>query len=162
MVDNLEKQYNSLLKFDSYTNQEIIDLLKVIYKRDIEENLNFKFRGKTIYSINRDYKKLFLHLTTIVIDPKKRAFEEERSKRLHWILHHVLENDPPKLQVFSVTEKDAIRTYLLDEEEKYVIILEPRRKTFDAYYLIAAYCLNNTNKLESVKQKKKRQLSTVY
>lgn len=41
---------------------------------------------------------------------------------------------------FSVAEPRSVRTYIYDVDEKYVIVLEPRRNG-SAYYLLTAYHL---------------------
>lgn len=57
-------------------------------------------------------------------------FDIERSKRLHWIWHHIqeLKND---LKIFSNKERkdgrDVVRTYIYDEAEEYVNNLTIKR-----------------------------------
>lgn len=67
--------------------------MKGIFNRDIKNNTSFCFRSKQInpHSVETDSMELlFNHLTTEIIDKKtrKRNFESERSKRLHWIKYH--------------------------------------------------------------------------
>lgn len=78
------------------------DSLMRIYKRDIEDNLNFKFWEKQVYPIKSDgaadMGRQFTHLTCEEIQevdemgnllPAKQIFEKDRSHRLHWINHHI-------------------------------------------------------------------------
>ena len=61
--------------------------------------------------------------------------------------------------VFSCKEKQSIRTYIYDKEQKYVIILEPYRNK-DEYYLLTAYHLTGPNK-KKIENKYKRKLEDV-
>ena len=79
-------------------------------------------------------------------------------------MHHNQEKE--KIKVFSHNDRkdgrNVIRTYLFDEKENYVIVLEPYNKT-DDYYLLSAYYLDD--KYNGPKKKKKkydRRLSEVY
>ncbi len=105
---------------------------------------------------------LLHHLTTTIVDEKtrKRDYDRFRSERLHWIKHHISNKQPNGLFIFSVKDKTAIRTYIYDSNEKYVIILEPFRNTAD-YYLLTAYHLTGKNK-NKIKSKYKRRLNKVH
>ena len=69
-----------------------------------------------------------------------REFDMSRSRRLHWIRHHVEQLLPDNRLCFSVAEPRNVRTYIYDVDEKYVIVLEPLRNG-TAYYLLTAYHL---------------------
>ena len=161
---NLLKIYNQLLDIDYLKEKERLISLKGIFNRDIKNNPKFKFRSKQInpISVETDAMEiLFEHLTTEMIDKKrrKRVFESERSKRLHWIKYHIDENKGTNMYVFSVQDPEGIRTYIYDEDEEYVIILEPYRK-INEYYLLSAYYLKGRNRAK-IKKKYSRRLHTV-
>lgn len=97
---------------------------------------------------------------------KRDVYDIERSKRLHWIWHHIQEKTLENIDVFSYEDriggKNVIRTYIYDHVEKYVIVLEPQRSKLD-YYLLTAYHLSE--KLGGVKQiekKRKKRLAEIY
>jgi len=104
---------------------------------------------------------LFQHLTTEIIDEvsRKRFYEPERSKRLHWIKYHIDENKTDKMLIFSALDPDGVRTYIYDEVEEYVIVLEPYRNGQE-YYLLSAYYLSGRNK-KKIKNKYKRKLQNL-
>ena len=161
MPTNLLKVYPALLEIDHLSEGQRTQSLMGIFKRDIEENPEFKFRSKKINPTKGEEDAmaiLFKHLTTKNIDGKtrERTFEHQRSKRLHWIKHHVEENKKDKMLVFSVADPEGIRTYIFDQEQNYVIILEPYRSRTE-YYLITAYLLDGRNP-EKIKKKYKRRL----
>ena len=52
---------------------------------------------------------------------RERIYDRNRAVRLHWIKYHLEERQPEHLQVFSVKDKVAIRTYLYDVQESYVL-----------------------------------------
>ncbi len=62
--------------------------------------------------------------------------------------------------VFSVQDTDGIRTYILDEDEKYVIVLAPARSGKE-YYLLTAYLLEGRN-MDKIKKKYARKLPDLY
>lgn len=153
---NLIKVYADLLDIDFMQGHQRRDSLFGIFKRDIEENNEFKFRAKKIYPVKSDkpaMQTLFDHLTcrTEVIEEdgnkikKRNIYDPARSKRLHWIRYHIEEQHKGKMEIFSAEErienKNRIRTYLYDVEQKYVIVLEPQRTNHD-YYFITAYYLD--------------------
>ena len=78
---------------------------------------------------------------------------------LQWNKYHLEERQPEHLQVFSVKDKVAIRTYLYDVQESYVIVLEPRGD--NRYYLLTAYYLLGRNRYK-IEHKLKRRLAKVY
>ena len=174
---NLTKKYPELLDILSLSEKDRIKSLKMIFKRDIEENSNLNFRGRKIYPIKGEepnMQLLFRHLTTEEIKVTeegcthpKRVFEKERSQRLHWIRYHLEEHKKDNIEIFSVKTRDQkkrqdiIRTYIYDKEQKYVIVLEPQRNLHD-YYLLTAYYLNKDYGEESINKKLKHKLPNVY
>ncbi|MHB8853506.1 MAG: hypothetical protein ACYC6P_09160 [Ignavibacteriaceae bacterium] len=161
MPTNLLKIYPQLLEIDHLNETQRIVSLKGIFKRDIEDNPDFNFRTKKINPIKKEEDAmhiLFHHLTTKIVDKKTnlREFESQRSKRLHWIKYHLDENKKDNILIFSVEDPEGIRTYIFDEYQKYVIILEPYRSQQE-YYLLTAYYLEGRNP-EKIKQKYKRRL----
>lgn len=174
---NLIKKYNKLLELNQYTERERIISLKNIFDRDITNNTDFKFRTKTIRPIKKDgmpdLETLFKHLTYKSTEKQdengkkyksRDVFDFKRSERLHWIWHHIQEKE--NIKIFSVADrvngKDKIRTYLFDEKENYVIILEPYRKTADYYLLSAYYLEKELGGMKTIKKKYKRRLSEVF
>ena len=146
MPHNLIKVYNELLDLVAYSESQRTDSLKRIFNRDIADNPNFAFRTKKINPTTAEgedtMERFFRHLTTKITDKSinKREFDLCRSKRLHWIKYHIEESKKDNMKVFSVQEPQGIRTYIYDEDEQYVIILEPLRNK-DEYYLLTAYHL---------------------
>ncbi len=163
---NLLKKYSGLLDINGLNENQRKASLQGIFDRDIRNNPNFVFNSKTIRPIVKDgmdaMEILLHHLTTTIVDEKtrKRDYDRFRSERLHWIKHHISSKQPNGLFIFSVKDKTAIRTYIYDSNEKYVIILEPFRNTAD-YYLLTAYHLTGKNK-NKIKSKYKRRLNKVY
>lgn len=175
---NLLKKYPDLLEILHLDEKQRKESLMKIYKRDIENNENFKFRTKQIYPIKSentiDMERQFTHLTCEEVKeldetgkalPGKRIFEKDRSQRLHWINHHIQELSSENIDVFSVTERDKrkrcdiTKTYIYDKEEKYIIVLECQRS--NSYYLLTAYHLNRDYAEKEIKKKMKKRLSTV-
>lgn len=175
---NLLKKYPELLDLLGLGEKERNKSLMRIYKRDIEDNPNFKFRGKLIYPIKSDgeldMQRQFKHLTCEEIQekdeegnlqPPKRVFEKDRSQRLHWINHHIQEMSPGNIEIFSVTERnkkkrcDETKTYIYDKKEKYVIVLECQRKS--SYYLLTAYYLNKEYAEKSMHKKMGKRLPDI-
>ena len=115
-----------------------------------------------------------MHLTTEEVEDidengvkqvKKRVFDMHRSQRLHWINHHIHENIPQNIDIFSVIERDTnkrqdiTKTYIYDKEEKYLIVLECQRK--GGYFLLTAYYLNRPYAEKQLKKKMKKRLNEV-
>lgn len=147
MPFNLTKKYNDLLDLLGMSERERTESLRRIFNRDIENNPVFTFNGKPIYPTPREdgqiaMENLFNHLTRKEIDKEThyREFDMSRSQRLHWIRHHVEQRKKDNMLYFSVAEPRSVRTYIYDVDEKYVIVLEPRRNG-SAYYLLTAYPL---------------------
>jgi hypothetical protein len=167
MPYNLLKSYNHLLELMHLSVNDRIKSLSRIFVRDVESNINFKFRSKQIYPVKRkegdtDISILFNHLTTQITDKSinKRDFEPRRSERLHWLKYHIEETKTDGILVFSVEDPDGIRTYIFDELENYVIILAPYRDGM-SYYLLTAYFLEGRNS-EKIKKKYKRRLPNLF
>ena len=96
-------------------------------------------------------------------ETNERIFDIDRAKRIHWIRHHLEHShEETDLSVFSVKERNCIRTYILNENKSYVIILEPNQTSSSQYYfLITAYYLKGRN-IDKIINKRKRQLDKVY
>ena len=179
MAINQIKRYSEFLDITHFSPADRTRSLIAIVDRDIADNLGFYFRTKIIRPIKKegviDMESLFSHLTHQseeekdekgAITKKRNVFDFDRSKRLHWIWHHIQEKSKANIEIFSYNDrirgKNVIRTYVYDFVEKYVIILEPQRSQLD-YYLLTAYYL--TEKLGGVKQmesKRKNKLPLVY
>jgi hypothetical protein len=178
MPTNLLKKYPQLLEISHLTEYQRNQSLLAIFKRDIEENITLNFRKKIIRPIQGEEPAmviLFKHLTCEEIQVEdengnkypKRIFEMCRSQRLHWVKYHLEENKKTNVFVFSVEERDQkkrqdiIRTYIYDEDEKYLIVLDPQRSLRD-YYLVTAYYLNKEYGEKKVKKMIKNKLPEVY
>lgn len=172
---NLTIKYPRLLDVGQYNEYERKESLMRIFKRDIEENINFQFRKKAIRPTKKEgeapMQTLYRHLTTKEDKDEKgkklgtRTFEMARSIRLHWIKVHVDENTKSEIEVFSYEDriegKDVIRTYIYDKTNEYVVILEPQRNKLD-YYLLTAYYLNEPGGKKQIEKKLKRKLDEVH
>lgn len=177
MPTNLLKRYNEFLELLHYDEVQRTQSLRLIFNRDISDNDQFLFRSKVIRPLKKegevDMETLFAHLTKKTqqtTDENGRKiksrdiFDIERSKRLHWIWHHIqeLKND---LKIFSIKERkdgrDVIRTYIYDEAEEYVIVLEPQRSNQD-YYLLSAYYLDEPWASKNMRKKWKNKLQELY
>jgi len=171
---NLLKKYPELLDIGSMDEKSRTNSLRSIFKRDIEDHPNFNFRNKKIWPIKGEQipmETLFHHLTTeeksveeTGREYKKRVFEMDRSRRLHWIKFQIEESKKSSMRYFSVQERikgrDVERTYIHDIDEKYVIVLEPQR-TEGNYYLLTAFYLNRPEGEKSVEKKYKKRLADV-
>lgn len=116
MPTNFLKEYPELLEILHLPADKRKESLLKIFKRDIEGNEDFKFRGVQIYPIKTDMAREFMHLTTEEVEDidengvkqaKKRVFDMHRSQRLHWINHHIHERIPENIDIFSVVERDT-------------------------------------------------------
>ena len=119
---------------------------------------------------------LFRHLTTEEIEEanehtgktyKKRYFEMDRSRRLHWIKFHLEEKKKENIEIFSVEERDQkkrqniMRTYIYDVDQKYIIVLDPQRTGKD-YYLITAFYLNKEYGEKKIRKLFKNRLGELH
>lgn len=177
MPFNLLKKYPDLLELNHLSDFDRKQLLRAIFKRDIEDNEKFEFREKIIRPIKKEGQAplatLFHHLTTKHDKDDKgrnlasRTFEMARSVRLHWVKFRIDEKKPEKVEVFSYEDrdrkqrKDVVRTYIFDKAEQYVVILEPQRSGTD-YYLLTAYHLNEPGGKKQIEKKLKKKLSEVH
>ncbi len=165
MPHNLLKVYNQLLELGFLTENQRMESLRRIFKRDIEDNEAFSFKGKRVNPTKVDADPmdiLFNHLTSKIVDEntRRREYEQQRSMRLHWIRHHVEERKQERVLHFSVNDRYGVRTYIFDVDENYVIILEPYR-TGTEYYLISAYYLEGRNALK-IQRKYQRRLPDLH
>lgn len=168
MPTNLLKIYNQHLDIIALNPAQRNTSLRGIFNRDIVNNENFAFRAKPIKPTTKEgyipMDTLFAHLTTHVEDEKTkhRAFEMERSKRLHWVRHHIEEKKQTDILVFSVAEPKGDRTYIYDIAEQYVIVLEPKRNV-NEYYLLTAYYVRGKDAVKDkfTKKYEKRRLPNV-
>lgn len=178
MPFNLLKQYPDVLDIimseaDRYRS------LRGVFNRDIQNNSTFSFRTKRIYPIKEDGEidmaMQFTHLTCVEIQdcdelgnllPKVRVFDPDRSKRLHWIKHHINEKTPSNIVVFTVHERDmkkrcfVDKTYVYDKVQKYVIVLECQRSN-TTYRLLSAYYFNRPYAEKEINKKIQRKLNEV-
>lgn len=167
MPFNLLKTYNQLLELNGFNPQQRKASLMGVFNRDITNNPSFTFKGKQITPTPKDgeikMSTLFTHLTTVITDKvtRQREFEMKRSIRLHWIRFHIDENKKDNMLVFSVKEREGIRTYIYDEDESYVIVLEPLRKKGEYYLLTAFYVEGKDSKRKKYQKKFKRRLDEV-
>jgi hypothetical protein len=175
MPFNLLVQYSNLLELAFLSKQDRDASLIRVFKRDIEDNSNFKFREKQIFPIKQEGKStmevLLAHLTEKEGKDEKgkktgsRSFDMARAVRIHWIKYHIEETKKSRIEIFSyedrVDRRDVIRTYIYDVDCKYVVILEPRRDP-TSYYLITAYYLNEPGGNDQIYNKFKKKLDTVY
>lgn len=164
MPFNLLKVYNQLLEFLGMNVHQRTQSLMGVFQRDIQNNNAFGFRGKRINPTpgqQEPMARLFVHLTTEVVnlETKHREFERKRSERLHWLRYHIEERKNQGMLVFSIRETGQIRTYILDEDENYVIVLEAFRNQTE-YYLLTAYYLDGRNP-DKMKNKYKRRLPDI-
>lgn len=175
---NLIKKYPELLELIG-SLKDMKASLKRIYVRDIEDNQDFKFRGIPIHPIKAEEGQLvmdmtFTHLTTREYEqtdedgnslPSKREFDIQRSKRLHWVNHHVHERTPENIDVFTIIEwdkkkhQDVKHTYIYDKVGKYTIVFD-RRDQKD-FRLLTAYYLDEPYAEKMMKKKMKKRLPTV-
>lgn len=163
MPCNLIKQYNSLLELDAMNELQRKSSLMGVFKRDFIDESNY-FRGKLVLPTPKEGQEtmetLFHHLTTKDdYQEGRRSYDRNRAIRVHWIRHHIKEKTAEVLKVFSVKDKRGIRTYIFDENESYVIILEPNGK--DEYYLLTAYYIEGANK-KKIQSKINRKLPAIY
>lgn len=172
---NLIKRYPDLLELSQFNDFERRESLMRIFKRDIEDNSKFAFRGNMVRPTKKEGESsmqvLYNHLTTRNDEDengnklKSRSFEMHRSVRLHWIKFLIEESISDNILIFSyedrVGRKDVIRTYIYDKGHEYVIILEPYKKTND-YYLLTAYYFSEKRGKKQMKSKYKNKLDQIY
>lgn len=161
---NLLKKYNSLLEIDSFNDSQRYFSLKAVFERDFIKSTN-SYKSRNIIPTPKDgqttMEVLFSHLTTKTdnYNPSSRCFDRDRSVRLHWIKYHFQNPICCEIEVFSVKDKEGVRTYFYNPKEQYVIILEPRKDNL--YYLLTAYYIKGADKIK-IENKKKRKLSEIH
>lgn len=166
MALNLLKKYNELLDVIGMGEKQRTASLRGVFDRDITTNSNFRFQSKQINPTPADgvdsMDRLFTHLTTKIVDNERtREYDQARSCRLHWLRYHIEERKAENMLIFSVKEPEGVRTYIYDEEEAYVIVLEPLRKKKE-YYLLTAYYLEGKDKARNkMRRKYRRKLDEV-
>jgi hypothetical protein len=166
MPFNLLKVYNAHLELAAMNEIQKHRSLRAVFDKDfLNEQVTFRNRNVTPTPadgvINMDL--LYRHLTTVVVDPgtKRREFEHERSCRLHWVRHHIDCRKGDNMLIFSMDEPEGIRTYIYDKDERYVIVLEPKKN--NAYYLITAYHLTGKDfKRDKIMKKYGRRLDEIH
>ena len=179
MPFNFIKTYSDLLELVHLRERERHTSLYNIFKRDIEDQVSLKFSGKFIKPIKKEgedeMKILFTHLTCEDIEEddgsgrlyKKRYFEIDRSRRLHWLLPHFEEKINDEIIIFSAEERDqkrrvdVIKTYIYNRTHKYIIVLLPQRAP-DYYFLLTAYHLNKPEGAKTIERKLKKRLNEVH
>lgn len=177
MPTNLLKKYPDLLEIMHLSESVRRQSLRGIYDRDINCEAGISFDSKRIYPIKCsngevDLDRVFTHLTCEDVEVedeagkkiKRRIFEPHRSQRLHWIKPHVSRMiGDDNIEFFSILERDqkkrvdVYRTYIYDQAQQYVVVLEPQRK--DSYYLLTAYHLNRKYGVKMMKKKMEKRLS---
>ena len=166
MAHNLLKKYNNLLDIIGMDERQRKKSLRAVFDRDVTTNPNFKFQTKRINPTPADgvdyMDRLFIHLTTKIVGTERsRDYDYPRSARLHWLCYHIEEQKADNMLVFSVDEPEGIRTYIYDEDEEYVIVLEPLRNK-NEYYLLTAYHIEGKDKARNkMKKKYKRKIEEV-
>lgn len=165
MPFNKLKKYSETLDVDYMRELDREISLKGVFERDFISSGN-SYRGRNIIPTPQDGKTamevLFLHLTrkTESPDTRNRIYDRDRAIRIHWIKHHFCNCDAADyIEVFSVRDRDGIRTYIFNEGESYVIILEPRGDS--TYFLITAYYLQGAN-TKKIQNKKRRKLNEIH
>ena len=164
---NLTKIYNQHLDITGMGEHQRLSSLRRVFDRDFQESVPF-FKQKPIYptpsndgTIPMDI--LFAHLTTQVTDKKtrKREFELERSKRLHWVRFHLDSKKQNNMLIFSVKEPEGNRTYIYDQDEKYVVIIKPLLNCQSYYLLTAYYIEGRDDKRNKIEKKYDRRLDVI-
>lgn len=167
MPFNQTKIYNELLDLVALNERQRISSLRLIFERDFV-NKSPMFQYKNVYPTPQNdgeipMDTLFRHLTTKMTDKstRKREFEIDRSKRLHWVRFHLDYKKRDNMLLFSVKEPEGYRTYFYDKDEKYVLVLEPMRNG-NAYYLLTAYYIKGKDaQRDKMMKKYKRRLADI-
>jgi hypothetical protein len=164
---NLLKKYNDHLDLASLNESQRFTSLKGVFDKDFTNRQPVHFNSKQVIPCPKDgaieMDTLFRHLTTVITDraTNKREFEMSRSKRLHWVRFHIDGKKKDNMMLFTVKEPDGLRTYLYDDDEKYVIVLEPKLNQ-NVYFLLTAYYLEGKDaQRDKIKKKYKRRLAEV-
>jgi hypothetical protein len=164
---NLLKIYNQLLDFGAFNEPQRRQSLMGVFDRDFTNNQNLSYRSKQVTPTPAngviEMATLFTHLTTEIIDKqtRRREFELQRSRRLHWVRFHIDERKPGNMMVFTVKEPEGFRTYIYDKDEKYVVVLEPLRDGNSYYLLSAYYVMGKDAQRDKFAKKYRRKLDVV-
>lgn len=150
--------YNRLLELLHGTPARNIASIRAVFNRDFVEGPVITFYKLPILprptEDSSPIEQLFWHLTTVEVDNrvKKRAFDTNRALRIHWIKHHLITRVHNTLY-FKV--KDENRVYILDQDEKYLVVLDPSRAK-NAFYLLTAFHLGDSGFRKVLKKYEKR------
>ncbi len=164
---NLLKIYNAFLELLAMNDSEKHRSLRGVFDRDFVQSSQPIFMGKPVFPTPKDGQNtvdtLFTHLTTVIVDKseRRREFEMKRSERLHWVRFHLDQRKQNEMRVFSVKEPDGVRTYIYDMTEKYVVVLEPLKKTAGYYLLTAYYVEGRDAQRDKFERKYKRRLPDI-
>jgi hypothetical protein len=140
---NLLKTYNDVLDLIYSTDRRNIESIRGVFNRDFVNEQPF-FRSSLIRPTTAEgedtINRLFRHLTTVITEEStnRREFDSDRSIRMHWIKYHLSESKTTNMLLFTVD--DERRSYILDRDEHYVIVLEPSRAD-NSFFLLTAYKL---------------------
>jgi hypothetical protein len=167
MPFNLLKTYPDFLEINHLNGHQRRVSLKGVFSKDFEERLPVKYNHLDVVPTPKEgeiaVETLFTHLTTHVTNykTKSREYEPYRSQRLHWVRFH-LDNKNKEVDVFTVKEKGVLRTYIYCDNQKYVVILEPKEnsKGEKYYFLLTAYHLTGRN-VNKILNKGRRKLSVI-
>jgi hypothetical protein len=161
---NLLKNYSDHLDLMSLNEAQRLVSLKGVFDKDFTYRQPVRFNDRKVIPCPNDgvieMDTLFRHLTTVITDraTNKREFEFNRSIRLHWVRYHIDCKKKNNMLLFTVKEPEGLRTYWYDEDEKYVIVLEPRVEQ-NVYFLLTAYHLEGKDaQRDKIKRKYKRRL----
>lgn len=142
---NRIKTYNSLLDLYYPSEHQNKASLKGVFNRDFIEIPNLQLKGIPIHPTHSEdgedsMDRLFRHLITVITDEatRKREFDSDRAVRIHWIRFLIEGGKINDFLIFNIKGED--RVYLLDKNERYVIVLEPKRKV-KTFYLLTGYRL---------------------
>jgi hypothetical protein len=161
---NLIKIYNQLLDLLALTETKRLISLRGVFDKNFVDSQPIYFNNKLVVPCPIDgmlaMDVLFNHLTTVIVDKSinQREFDIHRAQRLHWVKYHIDGMKKERMFIFSVKEKDGLRTYLYDDDEKYVVIFEPKIKE-NVYFLLTAYHLRGKDLAgDKIVKKYKRRL----
>src|SRR5262245_12076523 len=113
MPTNLLISYNHLLEMLHASQAQNVASIRGVFNRDFVNGAQIVFRNLPILPRPAQdmspIDQLFWHLTTVEVDPaiKKRAFDGERSVRIHWIKHHLV-NTVYNTVYFTVTDEKRV------------------------------------------------------
>lgn len=167
MAYNLIKKYNALLELDGLDVRARTNSLTGVFRRDFIDS-PLLFRGNVVEPTPKEGKNtmdvLFDHLTKKDYENSgHREYDRDRSMRLHWVKHHISEQSPTNIDIFSVYDPSGIRTYIFDRAESYVVVLEPKNRQGEkSYYLITAYYISEKGSYKKIERKAKRRLECVH